>query len=172
MKFITTATLLLIGTASLFAAPVLKQRTAQQDAELKDWIIGIQRLAQESTERADAAEKENATVRTQSLVVTTQLDSVTQQLTMLQAQIDSVVKERDDALGTIAAQKVQLQQKDIKITAIQKQNAFLRTVIGIALGAVGLLICLWLRIPSMGIYGVGATIAAPLLIFTLVRFLP
>src|SRR5687768_2560385 len=73
-------------------------RTAQQDAELKDWIIGIQKLAQDAQLKADQAEKDAAEGRAKLDSANAELQSATKNTQLVQQAIDAQTKALNQAI--------------------------------------------------------------------------
>jgi hypothetical protein len=171
MKSLLLSAIFLLGcsTSVLEAAPVKKEirtaqlapgskvRTAQQDAELKEWIIGIQKLAQDAQKDAENAEREAALSRSELVAATENADT-------LQQAINAQGKQLNQAL----TEKKKAQEEVVKLT---KKNNFLENILGIEAALIAILACLWLRVPSMGTYGLIATVAAPIVIFSLVKLI-
>lgn len=104
MKAIILAAFLM--AASLCAAagpkPVLKDgmvmRTLQQDAELRDWIVGLQKENQLNAERADKAELSEKIVRQQLGEAITKADTLQGQVNTVTDDRNKQAKAKDEAL--------------------------------------------------------------------------
>lgn len=150
----------------------VKIRTAQEDAELRDWIIGIQNLARESQEEADRAQEEVNKTKVFLEEANRNLSQSSQKLDSLQLEIDSQakaleesIKEKDKAIKD----KLKAIEHDEKTTA---KNNFLKNILGIQAGFLGLLVCLWLRVPNLSPpSGLVATVASPLVIWGALKFI-
>ena len=136
-------------------APVVRDgmviRTVQQDAELKDWIVGLQGENQRNGELAAQVAAAEATVRASLKDADIRADA-------LQVQVCALQSERDDAVA-----------EDKKLTL---ENGRLKTILGIEAAVLALLACLWLRVPSLSPpWGLVATIAAPVIVFGIVKLI-
>ena len=72
---------------------------AQKNAELRDWIQGIQKLAQDSEAKATAAEADAAEVRSHLAAVGASLTTANTQLDAAQKAYDGMADERDTAIA-------------------------------------------------------------------------
>lgn len=143
--------------------PGAKIRTAQQDAELKDWIIGIQKNAKDATDLADKAEKDAAESRTNLQKAGGSLKAAQSNADTLQAAIDAQTKQMNQAI----ADKEKAVAKEAKTA---KENSFLKTILGLEAAAVTALLCLWLKVPNLSPpWGLATTIAAPVIVFGLIK---
>lgn len=95
------------ATAQPLAAPVIapapavpgvlaRQRTAQEDAELRQWIEGIMTTAQDAEKRSDQAEAEAKASRDQGAIAVSRLMQADAQLTEIQRQYDALQKRVAD----------------------------------------------------------------------------
>ncbi len=139
------------------AAPTTDPKTLEQKIELRKYISGIQKLAKEAKIDADNAEKEAAQTRTE-------LSAANENADVLQKFIDAQASQLNAAL----AEEKKAKEHDAKVT---KQNSFLKLILGLEAALVALFVCLWLRVPSFGIYGLAATVAAPVIVFGLIKWI-
>ena len=142
--------------------PMARQRTVQEDDELRDWIVGIQTLAQDAQKRADEAETEAKASRDQSAIAGAKLEHAVGQLSDLQIKYNGVEVERDQA---IAQRDVEHKARVAAEAHVSKIKTYLGFALGglLALAAEYLLSSLMLPPP----FGVYVRIGAPVLAFGL-----
>jgi len=148
--------------ASTPSMAMAKQRTVQEDLELRDWIVGIQTLAQDAQKRADEAETEAKASRDQSAIAGAKLEQAVGQLSDLQIKYNGVEVERDQA---IAQRDVEHKARVAAEAHVSKIKTYLGFALGglLALAAEYLLSSLMLPPP----FGVYVRIGAPVLAFGL-----
>lgn len=81
------------------AVPMARQRTVEEDEQLKAWIIDIQTTAQDQLKRADAAEAEAQASRAQSAIAESKAGEAQKQLVDIQAKYNGVEDERNKAIA-------------------------------------------------------------------------
>lgn len=153
--------------APVKAAPVsgVVTRTAQKEAELQDWIKGIQRLAVEAVDSAVAAEKEASDSREALADIEARLEAAKVKTDGLQKSID----EQADALNQAKLDAAAAKKHDLETT---KKNRTLTNIVGLEAALVAIFVCLWLRVPQLSFpWGLIATIAAGPLAFGAVKLL-
>ncbi len=134
-------------------------RTVQQDLELRDWIVGIQTVAQEAEKRADAADQEAQIARAQSVIAGAKLTEVQNQLATIQRLYDALLDQ------------VRVLQE--RLAKAMKLLGEFSWIIGICLAFVVLLLMLWLHVPAMSPpWGLVACCALPLLALSVIKILP
>lgn len=149
------------------AVPVAqgKFRTAQQDAELKQWIIGIQDLARVAQDNADKAETEAVASRGALTKATEELTGANLQADKLQTQINLQTANLNQAIDD-KNKAVALEQ------AVIKKNKFLETILAVEAAALAVFILLWLGVPNMAApWGLVATVASPVVVFGLTKLI-
>lgn len=128
------------------SVPMAKQRTLQEDLELRDWIVGIQTLAAEAVKKADEAEVEAKESRAQSIEAAKELGIVQLKYDEKAAE---VIREKERA---------EKQQKRAEIAEAHLSRLKTSLAMALAVVLVGLVQFLpfgWIRNP---LYSIGARI--------------
>jgi len=140
-------------------------RTAKQEADLRDYILGIQRIAQEAIQKAKDAESEAADSRGELESIDRALTEANRNTEILQGAIN----EQANALNSAITERDKARAHDEKTT---RQNNTLKNILGAEAAAIAVLLLLWLGVPSLAPpWGLVATIAAPGIVFGLVKLI-
>jgi hypothetical protein len=144
------------------AVPMAKQRTVQEDLELRDWIVGIQTVAQDAMKRADEAEIEAKASRDQSAIAEIKAGEAQKQLVDIQAKYNGVEDERNKA---IVERDTEHKGRVVAEAHVSKIKSYL----GFALGGLFAFTAFYLllRIPLPMPMGLYARIGGPVLAFGL-----
>lgn len=131
--------------------PMARQRTVHEDAELRDWIVGIQTLAAEAVRKADEAEIEAKASRDQA--------------TIAKVKLEGVQKEYDEKAAEAERERIERAKQQKRAEVAEAHVSKIKTWLGFALG--GLLVLLVQYLPfgmfpaPLSIYlRVGASAAA------------
>jgi hypothetical protein len=136
--------------------PVVKTRTSQQQAELKEWVLGIKRIAKDAVVKADEAQKEAEISQGALAEANSHADTLQTQINEQTVLLNSAIIEKKKAVA--------------HDEATTKENNFLKTILGFQAAAIALLICLWLKVPQLSIpYGIAATVLIPIAVFFAVK---
>lgn len=133
------------------AVPMARQRTVQEDAELRDWIVGIQTLAAEAVKKAEEAELEAKASRDQA--------------TIAKVKLEGVQTAYDEKAAEAERERLERAKQQKRAEAAEAHVSKIKTWLGFALG--GLLVLLVQYLPfgmfpaPLSIYlRVGASAAA------------
>jgi len=115
--------------------PMARQRTVQEDLELRDWIVGIQTTAQDAEKRADDAEKEAKASRDQTAIAGVKLEGLQTSLDAVQKAFDAERTAKEAAQSEAAKQKAMADEEHKARVAADTHLSKIKTYLGFALGA-------------------------------------
>lgn len=104
------------------AVPMAPQRTVQQEAELRDWIVGIQTLAAEAVKKADEAELEAKASRDQA--------------TIAKVRLEGVQKEYDEKAAEAERERLERAKQQKRAEAAEAHLSKLKTTLAMALAVI------------------------------------